>query len=246
VTLRLALPDGALAAPSLALLAAARVGVAAAVAPPAAAGAPESTAAPAGVPEAAGTSAPAGERADPALEVQVTTVAADDVCAYLAAGAADAGLVAKDVLLERDTGLCELLDLRFGAALLLYAAAPGAPRRLARLGRLRVATRHPRLTRSFLTARGLQADVVAVAGELDRAVADGLADAVVTLAPPAVGGAPLALGDLVVEGIVAESSIRLVAARAARVLRADELATFVARLRATLPQQPAPAPKGDP
>jgi len=181
----------------------------------------------------------------PALDVAVTTVAADDVAAYLAAGAADAGLVAKDILLEHDTGLCELLDLRFGATLLLYAAAPGARERLARLGRLRVATRHPRLARSFLAGRGLQADVVAVAGELERAVADGLADAVVALAQPAVGGAPLSLGDLVVEGVVAESSIRLVAGRAARVLHADELADLVARLRTTLPRLPASIPKGD-
>jgi ATP phosphoribosyltransferase len=213
MTLRLAVPDGALAAPSLALLAAAG---AAPVTP--------------------------GEHA---LDVAVATVAADDVCAYLAAGAADAGLVTKDVLLERASGLCELLDLRFGAALLVYAVAPGAPRRLARLGRLRVATRHPRLARSFLAGRGLQADVIEVAGGLERAVADGLADAVVALAPPAVGGAPTAIGDLVVEGVVAESSVRLATGRAARVLRAAELAALVGRLRVTLPDPHITAPKGE-
>lgn len=231
MSLRLAVPDGALAAPSLALLGAAGVtGVPAAPSPAVVAASGE-----------------AGDLADRsgALDVALTTMAADDVCAYLVAGAADAGLVTKDVLLERAPGLCELLDLRFGAALLLYAVAPGAPLRLSRLGRLRVATRHPRLARSFLAGLGLQADVVEVAGELERAVADGLADAVVALAPPAVGGAPTTMGELVVEGVVTESSVRLVAGRAARVLRAAELAALVARLRATLPDLPAPAPKGD-
>jgi ATP phosphoribosyltransferase len=226
VTLRLAVPDGALAAPSLALLAAAGVTVPAPAAPAHEAVGP-------GVTAAGPAPVTPGDRT---VDVAVATVAADDVCAYLAAGAADAGLVTKDVLLERATGLCELLDLRYGAALLLYAVAPGATQRLARLGRLRVATRHPRLARSFLAGRGLQADVIEVAGGLERAVADGLADAVVALAPPSVGEPPTAVGGLVVEGVVAESSVRLTAGRAARVLRAAELAAVVARLRAALPK----------
>jgi len=225
MTLRLAVPAGALAAPSLALLAAAGVDGTGPAAPLAAVPAD-------------------GEAGGSAVDVALTTMAPGDVCTYLVAGAADAGLVTKDLLLERDTGLCELLDLRFGAALLLYAVAPEARTRLSRLGRLRVATRHPGLARSFLAGRGLQADVIEVAGELERAVSDGLADAVVALAPPSVGGAPAALGELAVEGVVAESSVRLVAGRAARVLRAAELAALVARLRATLPQVP-PASKGE-
>jgi len=230
MTLRLAVPDGELRAPSLALLAAAGVTDAAtAVTGPA----------------PAFVATPAGPAAPGAVAARVAVVAADDVCAYLAAGVADAGFVAKDALLERESGLCELLDLRFGAAQLLYAVAPSAPGRLARLGRLRVATRHPHLARSFLAGRGVQADVVGVAGELERAVSDGLADAVVALAPAPVGGAPTTMGGLVVEAIVAESSVRLAVGRAARVLRDAEIADLVARLRATLPDLPEPTPKGD-
>jgi ATP phosphoribosyltransferase len=84
VTLRIAVPDGALRAPSLEILTA--VGVAGGE--PATAPSPEST-----------------------LDARLTVIAADDVPSYLGSGAADAGLVAKDTLLERATGLCELLDL---------------------------------------------------------------------------------------------------------------------------------------
>jgi ATP phosphoribosyltransferase len=164
--------------------------------------------------------------------VRLAVVAAADVPAYLSSGAADAGLVAKDALLERATRLCELLDLRFGAGQLVYAVAPGAEVRAERLGRLRIATRHPALTRSYFRARGLQVSIVPVDGTLDRAVSDGLADGVVTLVETTpTGSAPAGVAGLTVEGVVAETSIRLVAGRGARVLHGAELGVLVAGLR---------------
>ena len=170
MTLRIAVPDGALRAPSLEILAA--VG---------------------GEPRRRGgcRPAPAGARrarVGGAAPIQrVAVLAADDVPSYLASGAADAGLVAKDLLLERCAGLCELLDLRFGAALLVHAAAPGAAVRARRLGRLRIATRHPAPHPLVLRGARLEVAVVEVVGALDRAVADGLADGVVALVDDARG-----------------------------------------------------------
>lgn len=218
MTLRIVVPDGALRAPSLELFAAAGFS---------------------GDGEEAGEApfAPVGANASPSLgvadlDVRLAVVAANDVPAYLASGAADAGLVAKDALLERATRLCELLDLRFGGAQLVYAVAPGADARAERLGRLRIATRHPALTRSFFAARGLQVTVVEVGGALDRVASDGLADGVVTLVEtPAGQTAPAVVAGLTVEGVVAESTIRLVAGRGARVLHGAELGVLVARLR---------------
>ena len=205
MTLRIAVPDGALRAPSLQLLAA--VGV-------------------------TGGDLGAAVSVEPGLDTAIAVLAPDDVPSYLASGAADAGLVAKDVLLERSAGLCELLDLRFGGALLIHAAAPGAAVRAQRLGRLRIATRHPTLTRSYFAARGVEVAVVEVVGALDHAVAAGLADGVVALVEAAPGSAlQVGVAGLAVEGIVAESSVRLVAGRGARVLHTAELGTLVARLR---------------
>ena len=212
MTLRIAVPDGALRAPSLRILAAAG---------------------------ATGGDPGASAGVAPALDAAIALLAAADVPSYLASGAADAGLATKDLLLERSTGLCELLDLRFGDALLVYAAAPGAAARAERLGRLRIATRHPALTRSYFAARGVEVAVVEVVGALDRAVADGVADGVVALveAPPA-GAAPAGVAGLAVEGTVAASSVRLVAGRGARVLRTAELGALVARLRELIATEP--------
>ena len=185
----------------------------------------------------------------------ITSLAAADLPSYLLLGAADVGLVAKDVLLERASGLCELLDLRFGDAALVYAIAPGAAARAHRLGSLRIATRHPVLTRAYFAAQGVHVAVVEVAGSLERAATDGLADGVVALVDAPSHAAPDDLTDaapddltdvapggltdavrpriagLTVEGVVATSSVRLVCGRGARVLHTAELGALVARLR---------------
>jgi ATP phosphoribosyltransferase len=235
VTLRIVVPDGALRAPSLELFAAAGFGG----------------------PDRAADDGVAAARADDdsvvaavravddgavdGLDARFTVVAPADVAAYLSSGAADAGLIAKDVLLEHATRLCVLLDLRFGAGQLVYAVAPGAEVRAERLGRLRIATRHPTLTRTYFRARGLQVSVVNVDGTLDRAVTDGLADGVVTLVEATPTGSPPAgVAGLTVAGVVAETTIRLVAGRGARVLHGAELGVLVAGLRDLIADRSAP------
>ena len=221
MTLRIVVPDGALRVPSLELFAAAGFGDD---------GRPADDGRLADEVRPAADARPAAD-----LDARLSVVAAADVPAYLTSGAADAGLVAKDALLERATRLCELLDLRFGAGQLVYAVAPGAEVRRERLGRLRIATRHPALTRSYFRARGLQVSIVPVDGTLDRAVSDGLADGVVALVETTpTGSAPAGVAGLTVEGVVAETSIRLVTGRGARVLHGAELGVLVAGLRDVL------------
>ena len=230
------MPDGPLRAPSLELLAAA--GVAEAAAPVADAAASEP-----GAPVAeAAAGADARSEQEPlapitTLAARITTLAAADVPSYLLLGAADAGLVAKDVLLERAAGLCELLDLRFGAAALVYAAAPGATVRAQRLGRLRIATRHAALTRAYFAAHGVAVDRRRGGGDPSSAPSPTgwpTASWRSSTTRRALGRtrhrrrAPGRMRSVapVVEAVVATSSIRLVAGRGARVLHAAELAPW--------------------
>lgn len=219
MTLRLALPDDALREPALELLATA--GVAIDVAP-----------------VTGGATGAGGAAADEPAAVRLVVVAPADVPAYLACGAAELGVMAKTALLEGGVGLCELLDLHFGASLLVYAAAPAAAARGERLGQLRIATRHPGLARSYFASCGVQVAVVEVAGELERAVRDGLADGLVTLAEASPGaGPPAQVAGLEVAGVVAEGGARLVAGRGGRVLHAAAIGALVARLRGALAER---------
>jgi len=148
-----------------------------------------------------------------------------DVLAGCLRGALDAGIVGKDLLLEEDPDVYELLDLRVGADSIVYAEPRGAATVRGR-SRPRVATPYPRVARRHFGATGRQVETVAF-GAAALAPALGIADGVVDLRSR-VDAAPLGLD---VREEVAAVSLRLVAGRAAHALRADDLAALLERLR---------------
>ena len=129
-----------------------------------------------------------------------------DVPLYVRTGAAELGVVGRDVLLEEPEDLVEVADLGFGRCRLVFAAPDGLD-----LGRadLRVASRYPALTTRYLRGRGIEARVVALAGAVEGSVGAGLAHAIVDVVET---GATLRAHNLTVLDTVAESSARLVAA----------------------------------
>ena len=88
------------------------------------------------------------------------TTRPSDVPTYVESGAADIGIVGKDVLRERDPDVYELLDLRFGDCRMVYATREGedpTPAALEHLGVVRVATKYPVTATAHFTASGRQA-----------------------------------------------------------------------------------------
>ena len=77
----------------------------------------------------------------------IVTMRPSDVPTYVEAGAAEIGIVGKDVLAEQaERGVYELLDLRFGPCVMVVASTAGEDRlaeALRRLGVMRVATKYP-------------------------------------------------------------------------------------------------------
>lgn len=125
--------------------------------------------------------------AEPAPGLRLLRVRPLDVGAYVAAGAAEAGIVGRDVLWEQEPDVYDLADLGFGRCRVVLAAPrpadarPPVPAADVAGRPLRVATKYPRLARRLLAARGLGAQVVALAGHVELAPRVGLADAVVDL-----------------------------------------------------------------
>jgi ATP phosphoribosyltransferase len=154
---------------------------------------------------------------------------AADVIGACERGALDAGVAGKDVLLETEPDVHELLDLRAGGDSLVYASLERPGGRTRRV-RPRVATRYVRVTQDFFAATGEQADVLEFQAPV-LAVRLGLADAVVELRARLDGGETAGLYE---RGEVAVCSARLVCGRAARTLAAAALEDLVDRLRAIL------------
>jgi ATP phosphoribosyltransferase len=166
-------------------------------------------------------------------EVVLVTMRPSDVPTYVEAGAAHVGITGKDVLAEqRDRAVYELLDLGYGRCRMVLAGRRGDSRlgeAERRLGQVRIATKYPRTAERYFEATGRQAEVIEVKGSVELAPLVGLADGIVDLVD---SGRTLADNDLEVREEIAVCTARLVANRIAHKLRAAELDDFVARLRA--------------
>lgn len=103
-----------------------------------------------------------------------------DVPVYVEYGAADAGIVGQDVLRESGRDVYEPLPLGFGRCRLVLAGTPAQRERNFRLATgLRVATKYPRLTRTYFQERGLSPEVIPLSGSIELAPLVGLADLLV-------------------------------------------------------------------
>ena len=89
-----------------------------------------------------------------------------DVPTYVEYGAADIGIIGKDVILESGKDIYELLDLGFGACHLMMAVPKDKKRpRLEDYAHTRVATKFPRIAESFFAAQGMQMEYIKLNGK---------------------------------------------------------------------------------
>lgn len=162
---------------------------------------------------AAGVVAPAdtGRRltAEAADGTQLLLLRPSDVPAYVEFGAADCGIVGKDVLWETERHVSELADLGFGACRLVVAARrvdgyhDGAPLP----SFLRVATKYVNSAEAYFAERDLPAQIIKLNGSVELSPLVGLADLIVDLVAT---GKTLREHDLVVVDEIARSTARLV------------------------------------
>jgi ATP phosphoribosyltransferase len=158
------------------------------------------------------------------------TTRPSDVPTYVESGAADIGIVGKDVLNERSPDVYELLDLGFGGCRMVYATRSGedpTPGALEHLGLVRVATKYPVAATGHFTATGRQAEVVKVNGSVELAPLVGLAHGIVDLVAT---GRTLRENGLVEREEIFHSSARVIANRVSQTLLADEIDALLARL----------------
>ena len=100
---------------------------------------------------------------------------------YVEHGAADVGIVGKDVLLEQDSDVYEPLDLGFGACRIAVAAFRGQIARDRLSSKIRVATKYPKITERYFNQRGVPVEIIKLYGSIELAPIVGLADRIVDL-----------------------------------------------------------------
>ena len=105
-----------------------------------------------------------------------------DVPTYVEYGAADIGIIGKDVILESGKDVYELLDLGFGACHLMMAVPKDKKRpRLEDYAHTRVATKFPRIAENFFAAQGMQMEYIKLNGSIELGPIVGLSESIVDI-----------------------------------------------------------------
>ncbi len=149
-----------------------------------------------------------------------------DVPTYVMHGAADIGIVGKDVLLEDNPDVYELLDLGFGRGRFVVAVPRGGTLHIG--AGIRVATKFPRITTEYFRSLGVLASVIHLKGAVELAPLAGLSDAIVDIVST---GRTLAENGLVIERELFSISARLISSRAAFGLKDREIERVLERIR---------------
>jgi ATP phosphoribosyltransferase len=162
--------------------------------------------------------------------VRVILVRPADVPAYVDYGAADLGIVGKDILWETPGVHYELVDLKFGGCQLVLAVPLGSKFNGAETWppQLRVATKYPRTASAWFESRGQAVEVVQLHGSVELAPQVGLVDAIVDLTAT---GRTLRENGLRVTATLGASTARLIANQASLKTRTDAVQAAVGRLR---------------
>lgn len=162
--------------------------------------------------------------------LRVILIRPTDVPAYVDHGAADLGIVGKDILWESSGGHYELVDLRFGGCKLVLAVPDGSsvdgPETWPPL--LRVATKYPRTTTTWFESLGQAVEVVRLHGSVELAPLVGLVDGIVDLTAT---GRTLRENRLRVTAVLGESTARLIANQASLKTRSIAVQSVISKLR---------------
>ncbi len=162
--------------------------------------------------------------------VRVILVRPADVPAYVDHGAADLGIVGKDILWESPGAHYELVDLHFGDCKLVLAvpdtSSLDGPDTWPPL--MRVATKYPRTTAAWFDSRGQAVEVVRLHGSVELAPLVGLVEGIVDLTAT---GRTLRENHLRIAAEIGSSTARLIANQASLKTRTEAVQSVVARLR---------------
>ncbi|MFV8820137.1 ATP phosphoribosyltransferase [Haliea sp. E17] len=158
-------------------------------------------------------------------QVRLVILRGTDVPTYVRHGAADVGVVGKDILLEHGAeGLYEPLDLGIARCRLMTAGPTGWQ---GGNGRIRVATKFVNIARDYFAREGVQAEIIKLYGAMELAPLMDLADLIVDIVD--TGNTLRANGMAPLEEIASISS-RLIVNKAAMRSKYSGIQSLIDRL----------------
>ncbi len=133
-----------------------------------------------------------------------------DVAIYVERGAADIGVAGKDILLEYEPDVYELVDMKMGKCVMAVAAKKDYRDDTSRT--LRVATKFSNIARKFYATKCRDIDIIHLNGSIEIAPIRGLSDVIVDIVET---GKTLLENDLEPKETIVPISARLIANKTA-------------------------------
>ena len=152
-----------------------------------------------------------------------------DVAIYVEHGVADIGVAGKDILLEYEPDVYELLDLNIGKCRMAVAAKEDFyddPERI-----LRVATKFSNIARNYYRSQGRDIDIIHLNGSIEIAPILGLSDVIVDIVET---GTTLRENKLEVVETVVPISARLIANKSGFRFKNEAITELVRQMSAQL------------
>ena len=149
-----------------------------------------------------------------------------DVAIYVERGAADIGVAGKDILLEYEPDIYELLDLDIGKCKMAVAAPVGFRDNTQKT--LRVATKFSNIAKSYYDSKGRDIDIIHLNGSIEIAPILSLSDVIVDIVET---GTTLRENNLEVIEDVVPISARLIANKTSFKFKTEEIENIVRNLK---------------
>ncbi len=146
-----------------------------------------------------------------------------DIPTYVEYGAADLGIVGKDVILESPGEFYELLDMHIGYCKMVVAREKDKEI----IDYSKVASKYPRITGRYFEHAGRQVDIIELNGSVELAPLIGLADLIVDLVST---GKTLQENNLVEEEKILDITSRLIANKGSYQLKQDRIGPLIENL----------------
>ena len=162
---------------------------------------------------------------NPEVGVRYFWVKPSDVAIYVERGAADIGVVGKDILMEDKTNVYELLDLSVGKCRMAVAGPAGFS--YDRNNELRVATKFVNVARELYAASGTDIAIIHLNGSIELAPILGLSDVIVDLVET---GTTLRENNLQIVDVIADISARLIANKSAFKFKTKQIVNIANKL----------------
>lgn len=151
-----------------------------------------------------------------------------DIAVYVGNGFLDLGITGRDLALDSDTSVEEIISLNFGHSSFFYAVPRSSNLTPDSFGGKRIATSYPCIVKNDLQKRGINASIIKLDGAVEISIKLGVAD---VIADVVQSGKTLTEAGLVKVGEPLMKSEAILIAHSKESLKSEDAGLFLKRLK---------------